>query len=150
MEHTLIEGEKGVAGMTQRSESEFSEFDSLSFDGHGNLIDLSDPKVSGWGPPPEVTWLNVLDVSGTLFGRRVCHMTPDGPHFDCRAASEVFEEAGDFHINVVAEAQWYWWLDQPEDSRTPRPPYATPLDARTVWVAHVAPWTVPEHLRRLW
>lgn len=119
-------------------------WDNLAFDGHGNLYDLSGEfSIETYGSPPPVEWVAVLDLPPPVFGRRLCVMTPSGPHYDQRAASEVYEESGGFWINLVGDAQWWAWNDLPADRRPPRIPRAVPWRTQHVW-AEVRQVPVPD------
>lgn len=109
-----------------------TDWDSLAFDAHGNLVDLSAPVTAEtWGPPPPIGWTPIEDLAD-IFGRRLCLMTRSGPIYDHRAASEVYESAGGWFVNVVAERQWWAWVS--DDQRPPRIPRAVAWHTRHVWI----------------
>jgi hypothetical protein len=111
-----------------------SRWEDLTFDKDGRLIDLNGPvEFAHVGPPPDITWVAVMDVPGA-FGRRAATMTGHGPTYDLRLASNVFEDSGGWYVHLVGEDQWWGWLSIPEDRRPGRPGKAVCWPTRYVWV----------------
>ena len=105
-----------------------------AFDGQGNLYDLSQPtRIETYGPPPSLRWVAPVDLS-QIFGLRCARAGRLRVIYDLRCASEVFESDGGLFVNVVDEAQWYRWLEVPEDRRPERIPRATCVGARHLWI----------------
>ena len=105
-----------------------------AFDGHGNLYDLSQPTtIETYGPPPTLRWVAPVDLP-QIFGFRCARAGRLRVIYDLRCASEVFESDGGLFVNVVDEAQWYRWLDVPDDRRPERIPRATCVEARHLWI----------------
>ncbi len=119
-----------------------SKWEDLVFDQKGRLVDLAGPlEFVNFGPPPPVTWVPVMDVGGA-FGRRVAVVNSQGPIYDLRLASDVFEDAGGWYVHVIGEDQWWDWVSIPESERPARPARAVCLRAGYVWVevhGHRAP-----------
>lgn len=84
-------------------------------------------------PPPTRRPVHVLDAP-TVEGRRVILMTPDGPLYDYRAASEVFSDDAGTWIKVVQEWRWYAWQEMPAATRPATCPRARAWSTTNVWV----------------
>src|SRR4051794_9959159 len=109
-----------------------SRWEDLAFDDQGRLVDLNGPlEYVDFGPPPPVGWVPVMDLPDA-FGRRAATLHSQGPTYDLRVASEVFEDAGGWYVHLVGDDQWWEWLKQPQDSRPARPPHAVCWPARYV------------------
>jgi hypothetical protein len=116
--------------MTERP----SRWEDLAFDENGRLVDVNGPvEFVEFGPPPPITWSNVMDVP-EVFGRRAATRNSDGPNYGLRIASEVFEDAGGWYVHLIGEDQWWDWLDQPAQQRPERPDRAVCWPTRYVWV----------------
>ena len=110
------------------------DWSGIAFDAEGRLVDLAAPtEVVTYGPPPPMRWVPAGEVPHVL-GRRACHVRPDGPVYDLRCSSEVFESNGGLYLDVVSEAQWYRWLDLDEDHRPEHIPRAVCIAARHIWI----------------
>ncbi|QDP95001.1 hypothetical protein FOE78_02900 [Microlunatus elymi] len=116
--------------MTERP----SRWEDLAFDENGRLVDVNGPvEFVEFGPPPPITWANVTDVPN-VFGRRAATRNSNGPTFDLRIASEVFQDAGGWYVHLIGEDQWWDWLNQPAARRSERPGKAVCWPARYVWL----------------
>jgi hypothetical protein len=116
--------------MTERP----SRWEDSAFDKDGRLIDLNGlVEFRAFGPPPPITFTPVMDLP-EVFGKRAAIMNSEGPTYDLRIASEVFEDAGGWYVHLIGEDQWWAWLDTPEASRPERPPKAVCWATRYVWI----------------
>lgn len=101
-----------------------------AFDADGYLRDLSGARRKSYGSPPRPGRpLPVLDVPVVL-GRRVVLMTAEGPIYDHRAVSEVYQDDSGTWINVATEEAWYAWRAADPETR----PALGPPGARA-WAA---------------
>lgn len=104
------------------------------FDGNGNLYDLGQPvELETYGPPPSLRWVAPVDLP-EIFGMRCARADRRRVLHDLRCASEVYESNGGLYVNVVDEAQWYRWLEVPDERRPDRIPRATCVSARHLWI----------------
>lgn len=74
-----------------------------------------------------------MDVP-TVDGQRVVLMTPAGPLYDYRAASEVFSDDSGTWIKVVQEWRWYAWREMPDAVRPSSCPRSRAWSTTNVWV----------------
>ena len=109
------------------------DWTAVEIDSDGHLVDLSDPRFVTWRPPAPGTPVPVEDLP-RVFGRRLILMRDDGPHYDYRAASEVFSDSEGSWIRIISEAAWYRWCELPADSRPASPPHARAWSTRYVFV----------------
>ena len=111
-----------------------SRWEDLTFDENGRLIDINGPvEFVEFGPPPPITWINVMDVPNA-FGRRAATMNSDGPTYGLRIASTIFEDAGGWYVHLVGEDQWWNWQATAANQRARRPGKAVCWPTRYVWV----------------
>ena len=123
------------------------DISNWAFDGHGRLFDLGGAaEVETYGPPPPPHWVSPVDLP-EVFGLRCALSGKTHVTYDLRCASEVFESNGGLYLNVVDEAQWYRWLEEPPATRPTRIPRATCIGARHLWVevSAVDGSTLPAH-----
>jgi hypothetical protein len=117
-----------------------SRWEDLVFDDQGRLVDVNGPlEYVDFGRPPPVTWVAVMDVP-EAFGRRAATLNSQGPTYDLRIASEVFEDAGGWYVHLVGDDQWWEWVKKSQEFRSARPPHAVCWPARYVWVEDHEPW----------
>ena len=91
------------------------------------------PRRESFGIPPTRRPQHVMDVP-SVEGRRVILMTPAGPLYDYRAASEVFTDDSGSWIKIVQEWRWYAWREMPEASRPEACPRARAWSTTNVWL----------------
>jgi hypothetical protein len=66
------------------------------------------------------------EEAGTITGRRIVQLVPDGEVRDLRAVTEVYRsDAGDPCVRICTEAEWYRWalvgtIPEPTEVRTDR------------------------------
>jgi hypothetical protein len=68
------------------------------------------------------------------FGRRAATLNSQGPAYDLRIASEVFEDAGGWYVHLVGEDQWWDWRKHPQDAKPrdqPTPSAGPPATSRS-------------------
>jgi hypothetical protein len=110
-----------------------SDLQETYLDGERVYVDLSTFRRRSYGSPPAPRPVPVVDVP-SVYGRRLIHMTADGPVYDLRAVSEVFTDSAGSWVRQVREAQWYAWLLTPRDQRPSTCPRAVALPTLNVWV----------------
>jgi hypothetical protein len=109
-------------------------FDTLQFDAHGKLVDVTDYGPTYHGEPPQPPKpVNVLDVI-PVTGRRLVVMTSHGPVYGLIAAGEVEADLTGLFVRAVEDWRWHAWNTSTDPAKPPRCPRAVSYPTLNVWV----------------
>lgn len=99
------------------------EGEELAWDADGRLRVLGGgPGRKRHDPPPRPGKPVPVEDLPTVKGRRVILMTPAGPVYDHRAATDVYSDESGTWINVCTEEAWYIWRARAQETRPPLGP----------------------------